>query len=81
MYKPDSLRAHLTAANPDLKRDPDKLLVFVDEGRLIATGTHSRSFEYAYKINVIITDFGDERRCHHGAVAGLGWSPSARVAG
>lgn len=60
MYKPDSLRAHLTAANPDLKRDPDKLLVFVDEGRLIATGTHSRSFEYAYKINVIITDFGGD---------------------
>ena len=39
MYKPNSLRKHLTAANPDLKRDPDKLLVFADEGRLIATGT------------------------------------------
>ena len=60
MYKPNSLRKHLTAANPDLKRDPDKLLVFADEGRLIATGTQSRSFEYAYKLNVIITDFGGD---------------------
>ncbi|MFZ6712000.1 phage tail protein [Undibacterium sp. TC9W] len=60
MYKPNSLRNHLTAANPDLKRNPDKLLVFADEGRLIGTGTASRSFEYAYKLNVIITDFGGD---------------------
>lgn len=60
MYKPNSLRQHLTTANPDLRRDPDKLLVFADEGRLICTGTASRSFEYAYKLNVIITDFGGD---------------------
>jgi hypothetical protein len=58
MYKPNSLRQHLSAASPDLRRDPDKLLVFADEGRLIATGTAARSFEYAYKLNVIITDYG-----------------------
>jgi len=60
MYKPDSLRKHLTAANPELKRDPDKLLVFIDEGRLLASGTGSLSFEYAYKLNVIIIDFGGD---------------------
>ena len=60
MYKPDSLREHITAANPDLRNDPDKLLVFADEGSIQASGTQSRSFEYAYKLNVIIIDFGGD---------------------
>ena len=60
MYKPDSLRAHLTAAIPDLKRNPDKLLVFIDKGSLFTTRTKSRSFEYAYTLNIIVTDYSDE---------------------
>jgi hypothetical protein len=60
MYKPASLRAHLTAANPDLKQNPDKLLVFADEGHAVATGTVSLSFEYQYKLNIIITDYAGD---------------------
>jgi len=60
MYKPNSLRKHLTAANPDLQQNPDKLLVFADEGRAVACGTGSLSFEYRYKLNVIITDYSGE---------------------
>ncbi|MFZ6873777.1 phage tail protein [Undibacterium sp. Di27W] len=60
MYKPNSLRAHLTAAIPDLKRNPDKLLVFADKGCLRTTRTASRSFEYAYLLNIIVTDYGGE---------------------
>ena len=60
MYKPNSLRAHLTAALPDLQRNPDKLLVFADKGSLRTTRTASRSFEYAYVLNVIVTDYGGE---------------------
>ncbi|MFZ6772319.1 phage tail protein [Undibacterium sp. SXout7W] len=60
MYKPNSLRAHLTAAIPDLKRNPDKLLVFADKGSLHTTRTASRSFEYAYVLNIIVTDYGGE---------------------
>lgn len=60
MYKPTSLRNHLAAALPDLKRNPEKLLVFTDKGRLIGTRTQSRSFEYAYVLNVIVTDYGGE---------------------
>ena len=37
MYKPNSLRQHLAAAIPDLQRDPDRLLVFADEGNVVAS--------------------------------------------
>jgi hypothetical protein len=60
MYKPKSLRAHLTAASADLRTNPDKLLVFADEGNTIAAGTGSLSFEYRYKLNVIITDYSGD---------------------
>ncbi|MBC3911607.1 phage tail protein [Undibacterium umbellatum] len=60
MYKPNSLRAHLTAAIPDLQRNPDKLLVFADKGSLHTTRTASRSFEYAYVLNIIVTDYSGE---------------------
>lgn len=60
MYKPNSLKAHLIAAIPDLQRDPDKVVVFADEGNLIATGTGSLSFLYQYKLNAIITDYSGD---------------------
>jgi hypothetical protein len=60
MYKPASLRQHLTHTNPDLKQNPDKLLVFVDQGRAMASGTNSLSFEYHYRLNIIITDYSGE---------------------
>ncbi|GHD59868.1 phage tail protein [Jeongeupia chitinilytica] len=58
MKKPDSLRAHLIATMPHLDRDPDKLLMFVDEGRILGTGTGTRSYEYQYTLNLILTNFG-----------------------
>lgn len=57
MNKPASLRAAIAAAVPDLKKNPDRLLVFADEGAIVKTGTKSLSFEYRYTINLILTDF------------------------
>ena len=57
MYKPKSLRAHLTAISAELRQNPDKLLIFADSGNTVATGTASLSFEYRYKLNIIITDY------------------------
>lgn len=57
MYKPDSLRAVLTAANPELARDPDRLVVFIDEGNLVATFAPGLSFEYRYVLNLVLTDY------------------------
>lgn len=57
MKKPESLRAHLLAAIPELKRNPDRLLVFVDSGSMRSTAAPGLSFEYSYTLNLILTDF------------------------
>ncbi|MBS7724586.1 phage tail protein [Pseudomonas lalucatii] len=57
MNKPDSLRAHLLASVPELKHNPDRLLVFIDQGRIRSTATPGLSFEYGYSLNLILTDY------------------------
>lgn len=57
MNKPESLRAHLLAAIPELKRNPDRLLVFIDNGSMRSTAAPGLSFEYSYTLNLILTDF------------------------
>jgi hypothetical protein len=60
MNKANSLRTALTAAVPSLATDPDKLLVFIDAGNIIATGAASGSFDYAYTLNVMLLDFAGD---------------------
>ncbi len=57
MNKPNSLKAHLLAAVPELANSPDRLLVFIDRGSLRTTVAPGLSFEYSYTLNVILTDF------------------------
>lgn len=57
MLKPASLRDHLTAALPELSRDPDKLSVFIDRGTLVSTFAPGFSFEYSYTLRLIFTDY------------------------
>ena len=59
MKKPDSLRAALTASVPQLQQDAGKLLIFIDEGRIISTGAPGLSFEYQYTLKLIVTDYAD----------------------
>jgi hypothetical protein len=60
MNKPGSLRAAIAAAVPDLEANPDKFLVFADEGGIAATGTKSLSFEYRYTLNMILMDYAGD---------------------
>lgn len=57
MYKPESLRALMTAVNPQLARDPDRLVVFIDEGSMVSTFAEGLSFEYRYTLNLVFTDY------------------------
>ncbi len=57
MNKPDALRAYLTAALPDLEREPERLQVFIDAGKVIATGGRTLGFEYRYRLNLLFLDF------------------------
>lgn len=56
MKKPESLRAHLTEALPWLRTNPDRLLVFIDEGGIVSTEEAGLSFEWRYTLNLIFTD-------------------------
>ena len=57
MLKPASLREHLTAANPFLRENPDKLEVFIDRGSLVGTLATGFSFEYRFTLTLILTDY------------------------
>ncbi len=59
MKKPASLRAALSDAVPALARNPENLHIFVDEGRVVATGARTLSFEYQYTLTLIVVDFAD----------------------
>ncbi|MGO1072111.1 phage tail protein [Lysobacter sp. CA199] len=63
MNKPASLRAHLAKAIPELQRNPESLLVFVEEGSLISTAQPNESFELRYRLSLVLVDFvGDANR-------------------
>ncbi len=57
MLKPNSLRAHLTAALPELARDPERLVMLAENGRIIATGTRALSWQYRYTLSVLVLDW------------------------
>lgn len=57
MNKPSSLRSHLLAAVPELRHNPDRLLIFIDQGRMRSTAAPGLSFEYSYTLNLIFTDY------------------------
>ncbi|WP_460115371.1 phage tail protein [Pseudomonas sp. H2_D02] len=57
MNKPKSLRAHLLATISELKHNPDRLLIFIDNGKIRCTAAASLSFEYSFDLQVILTDF------------------------
>jgi len=57
MLKPNQLRKVLTDSVPLLQRNPDSLNVFIDSGRIVSTLATSLSFEYQYRLNIVITDY------------------------
>jgi hypothetical protein len=60
MNKAASFRQAIASAVPSLNDDPDKLLVFVDQGRIVATAAPSLSFEYRFVLNVMLLDFAGD---------------------
>ena len=57
MRKPVKLRDWLLASVRDIKRNPEKLQIFIDRGNLQARLQDSLHFEYQYTLNLIVTDF------------------------
>lgn len=57
MNKPGSLRKHLLSHIGELRNDPDRMLTFIDHGKIRCTTAAGLSFEYGYNLQLIITDF------------------------
>lgn len=57
MNKPGSLRKHLLSHIGELRNDPDRMLTFIDNGKIRCTTAAGLSFEYGYNLQLIITDF------------------------
>lgn len=60
MKKPNSLRDFLLEAIPDLQNNPDRLLIFADEGSIKSTLANGLSFEYSYRLKMVITDYAGD---------------------
>ena len=57
MNKHESLRAHLLATVAEFKHNPDRLLIFIDNGKVRCTAAATLSFEYSYDLQIIFTAF------------------------
>lgn len=60
MKKPNLLREYLLEAIPDLSPDQDRLLIFANNGTLRSTMVSGYSFEMAYTLDLIITDYAGD---------------------
>ena len=57
MNKPSALRAHLLTSIYELKHSPERLLIFIDNGKVRCTSARTMSFEYTFNLQIILTDF------------------------
>ncbi len=60
MKKPDSLRQSISEGLEFLKKNPDALHLFVDEGTVVSTGVPAPGWEYRYTLNVVVTDYAGD---------------------
>ena len=54
MRKPTELRKALTAALPELKRNPDRLIIWVEDGAVRARQTKDASFSFEYPLSILL---------------------------
>lgn len=58
MKKPGLLRAAVVALLPHLKRDPDKLAMWVERGNVRSRMTGQRGFAWEYELKIVVEDYG-----------------------
>lgn len=56
MQKPASLRAALTAAIPEIRDQPDRLVIWVEDGAVRARQTETHGFAFEYPLSVLLRE-------------------------
>ncbi|HHQ4584659.1 phage tail protein [Aeromonas hydrophila] len=57
MLKPAAIRDVIASCVPQLAQNPDRLILTVGDGRIVATGARSLSFEWQYPLSIGVIDF------------------------
>lgn len=57
MEKPKQIRDLLQQSLPQLGQNPERLILTIGEGQIVATGAHSLSFEWQYPLEIGVIDF------------------------
>lgn len=60
MQKPEQLKQYLVQSIDELKHHPDRLLIFVDDGKIRHTLAQGLSFEYHYTLTLVLTDYAGD---------------------
>jgi len=60
MRFPNSIREHLTAALPELARDPEALAIYVTGGTVASRMTANLGFELRYTLQLVMLNFRGE---------------------
>lgn len=60
MQKIDTLRAAITAALPELQRDPDRLAIWIERGAAQCHSTQTEAFGFSYQANVLIRELASD---------------------
>ena len=56
MEKPNRLRAALEAAFPRWKKDPSRLVIWIEDGAVRARQTETHGFAFQYPLSVLVTE-------------------------
>lgn len=54
--KPDSLRKALEAALPELRKEPDRLRIWIEDGAVRHRQTEDLGFSFEYPLSVLLTE-------------------------
>lgn len=60
MQKPASLRTALTAAIPEIRDQPDRLVIWVEDGAVRARQTETNGFAFQYPLSVLLRELSTD---------------------
>lgn len=61
MKKPETLRAAISATVPDLADNPERLIMWIDQGTVASPMTAAFHFAYSYRLNILVLGYAGQQ--------------------